>query len=283
MHWCGVRHSTRFPITLPPTPPVILDLGPFGSAVTVSGTLRTPSGDPLAGANVYLEEDVIGGGSFRTQTIVSPSTGSFSLTALLTATGRTATLWAFPPPESGCGIVVASVRVTGPGDFGALLCPAKVRVHGEVHLPSGAEAAGIQVTAQPISSTPGYPLPSSLVRGATGSTGVYSLYLDPAVYRLDFVPGGTLPRLSRFVTIPGELADSGFKPVEVESISLSNGRRLTGTLYFAETAGTNSPVAAVASIRFFRLSTDASAPASVLLAEAVSDQAGKYSVILPAR
>jgi hypothetical protein len=156
-------------------------------------------------------------------------------------------------------------------------------VHGQVSLSNGSGAAGIQVAAQPISSTPGYPLPSNLVRGGTDRTGTYTLYLDPAVYRLDFVPGGTLPRLSRFVTIAGELADSGFKPVEVESISLSNGRRLTGTLYFAATASINSPVAAVASIRFFRLSTDASAPASVLLAEAVSDQAGKYSVILPAR
>ncbi len=271
-----------FPISLP-TGPVILELGAFGSAVTVSGTLVTSSGDPLPGATVYLEEQVMGGGSFRTQTSVSSSTGSFSLTALLTAISRPGTLWAFPPPESACGIISAPVRVTGPGNFGAIFCPAKVQVHGQVHCPSGAVAAGIQVAAQPISSTPGYPLPSNLIRGATDSTGRYTLYLDPAVYRLDFVPGGTLPRLSRFVTIVGELADSGFKPVEVESISLSNGRRLTGTLYFGATAGTNSPVAAVASIRFFRLSTDVSAPASVLLAETVSDQAGTYSVILPAR
>ena len=272
-----------FPITLPPIGPVILDLGPFGSAVTVSGTLRTSSGDPLPGATVYLEEEVTGGGSFRTQTGVSSSTGSFSLTALLTAVGRSATLWAFPPPESACAILSAPVRVIGPGDLGAFFCKAKVQVHGLVHLPNSADAVGIQVTAQPISGTPGYPLPSNLVRGVTDSTGLYTLYLDPAVYRLDFVPGGTRPRTSRFVTILGELADSGFKPVEVESISLSNGRRLTGTLYFAATAGTNSPVAALASIRFFRLSTDAIAPASVLLAETVSDQSGTYSVILPAR
>ncbi len=271
-----------FPISLP-TGLVTLDLGPFGPAVAVSGTLRTESGDPLSGATVYLEEDVIGGGSFRTQSNVSSSTGSFSLTALRTGTGRPGTLWAFPPADSGCGILTAPVRVTGPGNFGSILCPPKVPVRGEVHLPNGSEAVGIQVTAQPISSTPGYPLPSNLIRGVTDSSGVYTIYLDPGVYRLDFIPGGTLPRLSRFVTILGELADYGFKPVEVESISLSNGRRLTGTLYFAGTAGTNSPVAAVASIRFFRLSTDTSAPASVLLAEAVSDQAGKYSVILPAR
>jgi hypothetical protein len=136
-------------------------------------------------------------------------------------------------------------------------------------LPNGSEAVGIQVTAQPISGTPGYPLPSNLIRGVTDSSGVYTIYLDPGVYRLDFIPGGMLPRLSRFVTILGELADYGFKPVEVDSISLSNGRRLTGTLYFATSASSNSPVAAVASIRFFRLSTD--------------DQTGKYSVILPAR
>ncbi len=271
-----------FPISLP-TGPVILELGAFGSAVAVTGTLRTSSGDPLPGATVYLEEEVTGGGSFRTQTGVSSSTGSFSLTALLTAVGRSATLWAFPPPESACGILSAPVPVIGPADLGAFFCKAKVQVHGLVHLPNGADAVGIQVTAQPISSTPGYPLPSNLVRGVTDSAGMYTLYLDPAVYRLDFVPGGTRPRFSRFVTILGELADSGFKPVEVESISLSNGRRLTGTLYFAATAGTNSPVAALASIRFFRLSTDAIAPASVLLAETVSDQAGTYSVILPAR
>jgi hypothetical protein len=274
----------NFDVILPTGPPpgVTLELGDFRSPVTVTGTLRTSSGDPVPGATVYLDGEVLGGGKFRTQTALSSSTGSFSLKALGTP-GLTATLWAFPPAESACGILSARVAVPFPTNLVPFSCPGKVQVHGKVHLPDGAEAVGIEVTAQPISKTAGYPLPSNLVRGGTDSNGMYTLYLDPAVYRLDFVPGPARPRLSRFVTIDGELADSGFKPVEVESTSLSKGRRLTGTLYFAPTAGTNSSIAAVASVRFFRLSTDVNAPASVLLAETVSDQDGKYSVILPAR
>jgi hypothetical protein len=271
-----------FPIALP-SGSVVLELGAFGSSVRVAGTLLTSAGEPLSGATVYLEGEVIGGATFRTRSAISSSNGSFTLTALRSAVDRPETLWAFPPPESACAIVSVPARVTGPGNFGAILCQQKVQVHGLVHLANGLNAVGVQVTAQPVSGTPGYPLPSNLVRGVTDSVGMYTLYLDPAVYRLDFIPHGMLPRLSRFVTIAGELGDSGFMPVEIESVSLSNSRRLTGILSFAAGAGTSGPVAALASIRFFRLSTDSSAPASVLLAETVSDQTGKYSVILPAR
>jgi len=173
--------------------------------------------------------------------------------------------------------------VLAPGTVGTFFCPEKVQVDGNVVLANGTNAVAVAVAAQPIAAIAGHPLPSSVARGTTDQNGIYILYVDPAVYRLDFAPRGQLPRLSRFVTIVGEPADSGFKPVEIEPVTLSNGRRLTGTLYFAPTAGVNSPVAGVASVRFFRLSTDTSAPASVLLAETVSDPSGSYSVILPAR
>jgi len=170
-----------------------------------------------------------------------------------------------------------------PGNVGSFACPEKVEVSGSVVLANGAEAVGVAVTAQPIAAIGSQPLPSSVARATTDNTGAYVLYVDPAVYRLDFAPRGQLPRSSRFVTIVGDPADSGFKPVEIEPVTLSNGRRLTGTLFFAPMAGTNSQVAGLASVRFFRLSTDTSAPASVLLAETVSDPSGSYSVILPAR
>jgi len=266
-----------------PTQPVTLELGVFGSAFEISGRLRTSNGDPVAGATVYIDGPVLGGGTFRSRSVVTSSTGAFTLRTLATPPDRPATLRAFAPPESPCGLLSVAVIVLGPGSVGTLACPEKVQVKGSVVLANGAQAAGVAVAAQPIAAIRGQPLPSSVARATTDNTGTYTLYVDPAVYRLDFAPHGQLPRSSRFVTIVGDPADSGFKPVEIEPLALSNGRRLTGTLYFAPTAGANSPVAGVASVRFFRLSTDTSAPASVLLAETVSDPSGSYSAILPAR
>jgi len=271
-----------FSVTLP-TQPVTLELGVFGSPFEISGRLRTSNGDPVAGATVYIDGPVVGGGTFRSRSVVTSSTGAFVLRTLATTPDRLAMLWAFSPPESPCGLLSVAVRVLGPGSVGTLPCPEKVRVNGSVVLANGSQAVGVAVAAQPIAAIPGQPLPSSVARATTDNTGTYILYVDPAVYRLDFTPHGQLPRSSRFVTIVGDPADSGFKPVEIEPITLSNSRRLTGTLYFAPTAGANSPVAGVASVRFFRLSTDTSAPASVLLAETVSDPSGSYSAILPAR
>ncbi|RKH29270.1 hypothetical protein D7X12_39715 [Corallococcus sicarius] len=116
----------------------------------------------------------------------------------------------------------------------------------------------------------------------TDALGGFTLALDPGEYRLDFLPGENLPRVSRFVTVPPHTQEQ--QRLKLQSFTLSRGRSLSGRITLPpDPALAPDGVAANASVRFFRVVTVAGRPASLLLAQTVSDSTGRYSTVLPTR
>lgn len=256
--------------------PVVLELGSYGSTFAISGTLINSSGTPIPNATVYLEGLANGGGAFRTASASTNAAGLFAVTTLRSAPGNHLTLWAIPPLESTSGILQLFVAVPGPGYLGLFVPPDKILVSGIVSRPDGKAAAGTRVEAEPVAAVPSLPLPGSGANAIADQNGEFKIRLDPATYRLDFLPSDPqLPRLSRFVTI--DVVEDRSQGVQIPALTLSSGRRITGTVF--SPSGPNNVTHA--SIRFYRLSTDPGTTAAVLLAETVTDSLGNYSVVLP--
>ncbi len=281
-----VPQKTFPPVVVVDNPPLLsLDMGAYGSPVEVSGTVVTLRGEPIANATVYVEGVVGGGGIFRSPGVLSDSGGNFSLTTLRSAPNGTSTLWAIPPAQSSSGILKTAVAVTAPSAIGVFPCPDKVLVQGSLSKADGSAAPGVRVVAVPVEAVLGKPLPANGGQTATNDDSSFSIKLDPATYRLDFIPGEQLPRVSRFVTVTADADGSGgFKPLQLSDFNLSNGRRITGIVYaFADPSDAQATVAPSASLRFFRLINFQGRQSSVLLAETVSDGRGFYRVTLPTR
>ncbi|MFP2933378.1 carboxypeptidase regulatory-like domain-containing protein, partial [Pyxidicoccus sp. 3LG] len=135
---------------------------------------------------------------------------------------------------------------------------------------------GVRVVVEPIDQVPGWPRPpgGGEALSTTSDEGAFELRLDPAVYRVDFLPAETRPRISRVVTVlPGEDPTEQ----ELEPFSLQKGRTLTGTVTDGDRA------LPYASIRFYRVVTLEGRPTTVLLAQTVSDHLGRYTALIPVR
>ncbi len=263
-----------------------LPLGDYGQPVTVDGSIVDSNGAPILGATVYIEGPVGGGGTFRSQGVQTDGLGQFSLSTLRSAPNSSSTLWAIPPAQSASGILRSAVVIRGPGTVNGLTCPDKVIASGKVFKSDETPAPGVRVLAVPLRALTGRPLPGSGDQTVTEGDASFSLKLDPAIYRLDFIPGGQLPRTSRFAAVGLDRLPSGrYRPVELPDVFLSKGRRIVGTV----TAVTNqvadsAVVAPLTALRFFRLTDDFDGrPSSVLLGEAISDANGNYGVNLPTR
>jgi hypothetical protein len=282
------------PIVAFPIPPNLpLQLGGYGQPVAVSGRIIDSRGAAIPGATVYLDGRVGMGGPFRTQTfrtqgILTDQQGNFSLLTLRSATDSSSTFWAIPPAQSSSGILRSSLAIRGSGPLflGNIPCPDKVLVQGNIYTSDGSNAPGVRVAAVPIQPLNGLPLPGSGDQAITSADSSFSLKLDPAIYRLDFMPGDQLPRASRFAAVTADPNPvGGFKPVQLSDFALSKGRRITGNVFAVINQGDQSPtIAPFTSLRFFRLSSDLDGkPFASLLAETISDARGAYSVNLPAR
>jgi hypothetical protein len=169
--------------------------------------------------------------------------------------------------------------------IGDLACPDKVIVQGQIFKSDESNAPGVRVVAVPIQSTNGLPLPGNGDQASTDAQSSFLLKLDPAIYRLDFIPSNQLPRASRFAVIAPEPNPSGgYRPIQLSDFALSKGRRLTGNVLAPPSPSESPRVAPFTSLRFFRLINDLDGrPSSILLAETVSDARGAYSVSLPSR
>jgi hypothetical protein len=277
--------SKSFDISLPFTAGSALEIGDYGTPLQVSGRLLDSAGGSMAGVDVFIDGRAEGGGTFRTTAVSTDPAGNFSLASLRPMSGTQLTLWALPNPKSAAGILKRQVTLPASGgDLGDLRAPDKVLVSGKLARPDGSVGSGVLVDAEAVAALGDRPLPQGTTRGASDVDGRFELRLDPAVYRLDFLPSDLLPRVSRFVTVPANADASGkLQPVELPEFTLSRGRRVTGMISsIPRWLATPEPVPApFASVKFFRLVTFDGKPSSLLLAETVADAAGNYSVMLP--
>jgi hypothetical protein len=265
-----------------------LEMGAFGEPVTVSGQVVSHEGTPLAGATVYTRGVVEGGGIFRSQQVSTDTAGRFQLQALPSKSGVPSDLWVVPPPRSPSGVLRTQVNITPlMAPLESLSAPPKVQVLGEVRLPEGAghPALDVQVLAEPLRALEGHALPAAGASATTNGAGQFRLPLEPGHYRLDILPGGSLPRVSRFITVPSELqsAPEGPQSLVLDPLRLSLGRSVVGTVRTPTRSGGSSEVAPNASLRFYRLVRVDERDSHVLLAETAADAAGNYSVVLPTR
>lgn len=178
---------------------------------------------------------------------------------------------------------VVSKSVAGFLDKDTFRCPARVPLTGNLLRPDGTAAPGAKVTAMPIATIDGNPLPVDPVEGRTDELGRFALTLDPAEYRLDFVPGEGLPRRSRFVTVRSVPSRSAAPtPIALTEYRLARGRTVTGTITSPQQALTaGSTKVPNASLRFFRVTSIAGKRSSILLAESIADEFGFYQAVLP--
>lgn len=261
-----------------------LQLGDYGTPVQVTGRVLGLDGRPIPGATVALQGEVGGGGTFHGPLATTTAEGRFTATTLPAAPGGTLSLVVVPPPVSTSGLAVLPVEVPRTGvALPDILCPNRRVLRGTLLLPDNfTPAAGVRVLAEPVGQVPGWPRPPAggEALGTTDDTGTFRLRLDPAVYRVDFVPAENLPRVSRTVTmLPGEDATEQV----LATLPLQRGRTVSGrVLDGAADAGT-PPGVPYASIRFYRVVTVAGQPTTVLLSQAVSDPEGRYTALMPVR
>lgn len=267
---------------------LVLEIGTFGSPVTVQGHVTTAAGKAVPGAAVYLRGTVSGGGTYRSATTTTSELGFFTLKTLPSAPGTRHAVWISPAAESGSSLLRAERAVSSGSsqDLGTFTLRDKLMVRGTVSRPepSSTALAGVRVKAEPVDALPGAPLPTFGGAAETDSTGQYVLRLDPGIYRLDFFPPAAegYPRSSRFFRAdPAARTTSGL--VEVPPVSLSHGRIAQGEItLFNKSSGGYDP-APLSSVRFFRVVVLDGKRASILLGEAISDGEGKFSVMMPTR
>ncbi len=265
-----------------------LELGDFGAAVTVRGRALSSAGTPLERAQVFIDGEVGGGGRFRSEVVETDAQGNFTLKTLPSAAGGNLELWVAPRSQSPSGLLRAPLEVSAVGGpLGDFTAPDKLTVMGTLTRPDGQPASSVTISAVPVSSTEGAPLPNEQTQGATDAQGRFTLLLDPATYRVDFLPSDNQPRVSRLVTVRRTLDAQG-TPVLVTSLppfTLSRGRTVSGKVSAVPRRLSTGPAepAPYASVKFFRVVTFDGERSSVLLAETTADATGRYTVILPTR
>ncbi|TSC20378.1 carboxypeptidase regulatory-like domain-containing protein [Corallococcus sp. Z5C101001] len=264
-----------------------LELGDPGAPVRVEGrVLETDGAVPMEGARVSLQGRVAGGGTFQGVPALTDAQGRYQLTSLPGLPESPLTLVIVPPPSSPSRLTLQQVVVsTVDTVLPDVTCPPRMAVTGSVRQPDGSgPASGVRIVVEPVGALTGWPQPPMGFEApfTTDGAGGFQLALDPGEYRLDFLPGENLPRVSRFVTVPPRTQEE--QVLELAAFTLSRGRSLSGRITLPpDPALAPDGIAANASVRFFRVVTVAGRPASLLLAQTVSDSTGRYSTVLPTR
>jgi len=247
-------------------------VGDSAAPVVVSGQVLGPDGTPVAGASVFIQGTVVGGGTGNVGPAYSGDAGTFALSTLPQAHSGALQLWIIPPPGSIAGLVRTAVEVpAGAPVAGSWTCPARPLLSGGLQLPDAGPLVGATLRVDPVLPLDAVtPLPPAGVSGATGEVGTFALRVDPAVYQLEVQPGGSLPVLRRLVRV----TPSG---TQLGAITLPTGKTLTARVM--RQAGTVVPQAL---LRVYRLEAlDGGTARALLLGENVSDQDGVVRLLLP--
>lgn len=259
-----------------------LELGDFGTPVRVSGRVVALDGRPVAGATVSIRGRVSGGGAFQSPVVKTGPEGRFDLRSLPSPSESPLQLVVVPPAASNAGLTVAPVVVARTDTvLPDVVCLNRRVARGRLVQPDGSIAAGVRLIAEPVDAIPGRMLPPMLAsESITDSSGEFVLRLDPALYRLDVVPGENLPRVSRFISVlPGDENSEQIVP----PFGLQRGRTLHGRVLLRGREPGVPPGMPFASIRFYRVVNVEGRPASVLLGQSVTDTLGRYTALLPVR
>ena len=247
-------------------------VGDGAAPVEVSGQVLGPDGSPVAGASIFIQGTVVGGGSGNVGPTFSGDAGTFVLSTLPQAQAGALQLWIVPPPGAIAGLVRTPVDVPGGAPVaGSWTCPARPVLSGGVLLPDAGPLTGAVVRLDPVLPVDAVtPLPPSGVSGQTGEAGTFALRLDPGVYQLEIQTGPFFPAVRRLVRV----TSSG---TQLPVVTLAVGRTLTARIL--RDAGTVVPQAL---LRVYRRETlEDGTPRALLLGEDVSDQSGVVRVLLP--
>ncbi len=262
-------------------------MGDYGESVRLRGQALDQNGQPVPQATVSLSGPVTGGGSYRSQKVLTQADGSFELATLPSAQDTRMTLSVTPPPTSTAGYTLQSVLVprASAAQVPPVVCQERVKLRGTLLKPSDSvPAAGVRVMAEPLGGLPGLPQPTVTVEAArsTDDMGRFELALDPGRYHLDFLPSEDLPRVSRIVTVPAPKRGEPATPLELSSFTLSKGRRVFGQVSIGGDRLAR-PTAPYASVRFFRVVDVEGKRSALLLAQTLTGQSGTYTATLPTR
>ncbi len=296
--WIELRATPRDAMSIVPTKTFLvplgekltepLELGEFGAPVRVRGRAVASDGRPLGRATVFIEGEVEGGGRYKTDTVETDAEGRFELQTLPSAKDGKLDVWVAPQSSGVSGVLRQPVEIRGEGgELGDLRAPDKLTVTGVLHLPEGEPARGVSVFAVPFEAVDTSPLPSGTTDTVTDEQGRFTLLLDPATYRLDFLPRNAHPRVSRLVTVRAELdaAAEHLQTVDLPAFTLSRGRTVTGSISAVPRRLVQPEIAPApyASVKFFRVVTHGGKKSALLLAETTADVSGHYQVVLPTR
>lgn len=284
--------SKRFELNTPLPPAVSLAFGDYGPSGEVVGQIVDGTGTPVPDAHVVLEGTVGGGGTFRSKIVQTNAEGEFKVTALPSGTRGSFTLSVVPPQTSASAYTRTTVTVSVMTDGTLQLEPARVKlserllVKGSVLDPDGKPLANVAVlaTLQPEKSggTEVRSLPVEPTETTTDAAGLFTLRLDPGTWRFDYQPTMNYPPASRLVSVQAQV-DSRGDPVDhqdLTAVQFSNGRKVNGLV--TRTANGKDVGLPFSQLRFFRVTTIGGKPVSIPLATTIADDAGRYSVILPA-
>ncbi len=287
--------TRRFLIEAPFPNSVSLEYGEPGAPVELAGQVLDSTGAAVAGAQVFAHGTALGGGQFRSQTVLTDQQGRFQLQTLVNAPTESLIVVAIPPTRldgtpSLAAVTERAVRLDAAGAAPApivVTCADRARVAGQVLTPAGTPAVGVGVRAieQIASEARGSAQPFVLdpVQAVTDADGRYELHLDPAIWRLEFI-APELPTSSRLVTVQPMLDAVGEKVMSFEQslVRLSEGRTVTGRVTGA--VGLKSDTALAASlVTFYRVTSVGGRPSAFALGAAVTDNDGRYRVVLPSR
>jgi hypothetical protein len=263
---------------------VTLELGDPGPTLTLKGVVQTSAGAAVPGAQVIIDDDLLPGtATFRSKLATTDATGAFSLDTL----GGYTELTIVPPPNSVAGVTHAfftlppSVTTPVPSVF---KCVDRMLVTGVVLKPDGSKAVGVGVHAIERAATAGSTQPLTLdnVDAVTDENGAYALYLDPAVWRIEFYPGSKYPMVSRLVTLDStDIYGKPVPPPPLETVTLAAGRTVQGTVT-GNVAQMATPLP-YATLRFFRVAPVGGTSVATLIGSTVADDKGNYTIVLPDR